>query len=264
MKLMRWAAAVFLLAGLSSFAYAQVPDGGVGVKHSLNSLPITTLSGGLTFTPCSPTPSEPDLATDCSTYGAQAVFAGVNETGVGWSNLSITYSGWNQSMDPSVNCDGSTFFQHCTIVDATDCATSTVCSFTANFTQGNGSGVGCYNFSLSSNDPTNAACLTNSGNTAASNIVHTTSDPYYNPLATYTAGIGCTYGPTLPAYPPGAICGPSDFALTIGGTGINFNAPLSNDVTYAAATPEPQTLLLVGAAMLGMMFIATRKKRLLA
>ena len=261
MKVMRWAIAVFLLAGLSSFAHAQVPDGGVGVKHSLNSVPITSLSGNLQFLDCSSSGLPSDVQADCTAFGAQAVFAGSNQTGLGLSNLSVSLSDYNPVTDPSIGCFGDDFFASCSH-SVSDCVTSTDCTLTVNFLQGNGSGIGCGD---TPNSAENTTCFNNGVNGLVNNLINGTSNTYFNPFATLTPGTGCTYlpGSPYPAYPPGSVCGSSDFALYLGGPGIDFNHLPNLDASFSADTPEPATLLLVGAAMLGMALLAS-KKRILA
>src|ERR1700675_925747 len=95
MKSLRWIFALFCLAACSAVSFAQSgpPDGQIGVKQSIKSNPITSLSGTLVFSPC--TSSDPDVVAECAEFGggAQYVFGGINETGVAWNSLNITLSG---------------------------------------------------------------------------------------------------------------------------------------------------------------------------
>lgn len=260
MKLMRWAAVFFLIGSVSAIAQAQVPDGGIGVHGSLNSVEITSLSSPLLFLNCSSSGLPADVAADCKNYGAQAVFSGINATGQGWGNLSVSLLGYDPATDPVVGCNGDGFFENCTNTVSHCNSGDTSCTLTVSFSQGDGSGIGCYGSNLTSSQ--NATCVANGIAEGLTNIAEGTSSPYFNPFATYTPGVGCTYTPTpgTPAYPPGAVCGSNDFAITIGGPGIDFNVLPDLSASLDANSPEPQTLLLVGSAVLGMMFLAMKKR----
>jgi len=282
MKFMRWAA-VLILVVFGALTHAQVPDGGWGIKGELNSIPVYTTSGGINMYNCSAIPpgAPPSVSAACTSTGAQAVFPGINYSEQGWGTLTAILTGYDQATDSSVGCTGDGFFATCTPV-VTDCnappPNNTSCTLTLNLTQGNEAGIGCYQSMSTTENPiipsNNAGCVTTGVKEGMYNLSNGTSYPYYNPVATYTSGVGCTenvgFGP-FPAIPPGAVCGTDMFLITIGGTSngesINFKTLPNLDFNFVASpdfvTPEPPTLFLFGAALLGIVFFAS-KKRILA
>jgi hypothetical protein len=248
---MRWLLLTLMIVALSAVAQAQVPDGGISLKGSLNSQAITSLSGPLTFTPCPGVPPDTETITDCAAFGAstQAIFAGQNETSKAWNVLDLVFLGYDPATDPVLNCFGNGVFANCTIVPGADCTpTSTSCSLDVDFSQGSGTGVGC---TVGIN-----GCALGSAAAILNNL-----NPH-NPIMPYDWFCPPLYSGT-PIPPPvaGAVCGSPHFTVGIGGSDmLNFNTPLSLTASYVAdPTPEPQTLLLVGIAILGMAFLASKK-----
>jgi hypothetical protein len=248
---MRWLLIVLMCAFLGAMAQAQVPDGGISIKGSLNSQAITSLSGPLTFSPCAGA-IDPETVTDCAAFGTstQAIFAGQNETSKAWNALDLVFMGYDPATDPILNCFGNGVFGNCSIAPGPDCtATSTSCSLDVDFTQGAGTGVGC--------TPFVNGCIMGSAAAIANNL-----NPA-NPILPYDWFCAPLSPFTLPTPAPGAVCGSPHFTVGIGGSEtLNFNTPLNLVATYAADTPEPQTLLLVGIAILGMVFLSSKKKAL--
>jgi hypothetical protein len=242
MKIIYRAAIVLLLASYAACTFAQT-DGNVGIKSGGHSSGITSLSSGLTFTPCAGAAAGSDTALDCSLFGgAQEIFAGINDTGYAWNSLTISLTGYNPTTDPIVNCSGGSDFGGCSIA-----VTGTTLTIT--FTQDGGTGVSC-NILVNN-------CVGNSVNAAL-------NDLNGNPLLPYDS-----FPPFCSA--PGAVCGSDEFVVGIGygstnGVSNAFNTPLSIDAALGAngaapppIVPEPQTFVMVGAGVLGMLALALKK-----
>jgi hypothetical protein len=247
-SLRRIAVLIIILAfhGALSFADVVPPDGNIGTKSGGRSTPITSLTQALTFSPCAGATG--DVAFDCALFGgAQQIFAGVNETGIPLDSIRIGFSGYSQTLDPTVNCDGGTIFQNC----FTSVSGSTL---TVNFLQGNGTGIGCYDTSNQIDPSLNVTCFLNSEAAISSNRIHGTDLPY-SILPIQSAG------PCEPpeGFPPGAVCGSDEFVIGIGYGGNTFNQPLSLDASFTANAPEPPTLVLFGSAMLAMLLFGIKK-----
>jgi PEP-CTERM motif len=225
---MRWVLLTLVFACLGAMTQAQVPDGGIGIKHSLNSQLITSLSGPLTFIDCPGTTTE--IMNDCALFGTktQAVFAGQNGTSTAWNTLDLVLLGYDPVTDHTLGCFGNTLFKTCTITPGSDCTlTSTSCSLNVDFLQGTGTGIGC--------TPGFNGCPSGDGD----------GDEGEGDESSCGADAACAH-----------------FTVGIGGTdALNFNTRLSlTGGSFAAdPTPEPQTLLLVGIAILGMAFFASKK-----
>jgi hypothetical protein len=256
MKNLRWIAVLGILAFCSAYALADgvPPDGAVGTARGGKSTPITSLNTTFTFVPCAGATG--DVAFDCSLFGPntpQEIFAGINETGYAWNSLSISLTGLTPT-DISVGCDGGTQFSinNCpiTIPDSG--------SVVVSFLQGTGTGIGCFNSDLAHPllDAANQACLANSAAIALGNSQNGTSNPYYNPPLTG----GCN-PPSF--FPPGVVCGDAEFVIGVGINGLPFNPDfLPAGGTLIANSPEPQTILLVGGAMISMLMLGLKKARL--
>jgi hypothetical protein len=206
---MRWVLLTLVFASFGAMTQAQVPDGGIGIRQSLNSQRITSLSGSFTFVPCPGAPGS-ETRTDCNLFGTstQAIFAGQNETSTAWHTLDLVFLGYDPAADPTLNCFGNSLFSNCTITPGSDCAAHpTNCSLNVDFSQGTGTGIRLCR-------EADEECMRN------------------------------------------------HFAVGIGGSEtLNFNHPLDLTASFRAnAVPEPQTLLLVGIAILGMVFLASKKK----
>jgi hypothetical protein len=209
---MRWVLLTLVFAALGAMTKAQVPDGGIGIRLSLNSQAIHSLSGTFTFVPCPGAPGS-ETRTDCNLFGTstQAIFAGQNETSKVWHTLDLVFLGYDPAADPTLNCFGNTLFSNCTISPGSDCAAHPMnCSLNVDFSQGTGTGI------LRPCPEDDEECNSNRNH----------------------------------------------FAVGIGGSDtLNFNHPLDLTASFRAnAVPEPQTLLLVGIAILGMVFLASKKK----
>ena len=243
-KLYRAAIIALLLGCCGVYASSQTPpDGNVGIKNGGHSESITTLATPLTFSSCAGAAAGSDTALDCALFGgAQEIFAGIDDTGYAWNTLTIDLTGYNPTTDPVVTCDGGSDFQNCSIA-----VIGTTLAIT--FTQGDGTGVSC--------DIYTNNCVTNSVNAAL-------NDLNGNPLLPYDS-----FPPFCNL--PGAVCGSDEFVIGIGygstnGVSNAFNTPLSANGSLGAdgvpappITPEPQTLVLVGGAMIGMLVLAIKK-----
>jgi hypothetical protein len=94
MKSLRWIIALLCLTayGAASFAQSGPPDGQIGVKQSIKSTPITSLTQPITFSACT-TSASADVIAECDAFSTtpsmwpQEVFGGINETGVAWNSL---------------------------------------------------------------------------------------------------------------------------------------------------------------------------------
>lgn len=244
MKTFYRATIVLLFASYTACAFAQTPpDGNVGIKNGGHSESITSLATPLTFSSCAGAAAGSDTALDCALFGgAQEIFAGINDTGYAWNTLTISLTGYNPTTDPVVNCSGGSDFQDCSIAVSGSTLTIT-------FTQGDGTGVSC--------DIYTNNCVGNSVSAAL-------NDLNGNPLLPYDS-----FPPFCNL--PGAVCGSDEFVVGIGygstnGVSNAFNTPLSPNGSLGAdgvppppITPEPQTLVMVGGAMIGMMLLAMKK-----
>jgi hypothetical protein len=263
MSRLRWIVATFGFAtfAAASFAQSTPPDGQIGVKQSIHSTPITSLTQAITFSPCSG--SVGDILAECNEFSTnpalqpQEVFGGINETGTAWNTFSITLNGLN-SIDSSVGCAVTTFFSQANCVThPVTIPTGTDESVTLTFTQGSGTGIGCIN-TINPTDPKNNTCMVNSFLNVVNNLTHGTSLPYDLFFRPVQLNGPCTV-PT--GFPPGAVCGSDDFVIGIGLAGMHFVDPPTSG-SLSANTPEPQTLFLVGGAMLAMLLLGLRKTRL--
>ena len=248
MKTLRWLAiiAASLLCSAASFADGLPPDGNVGIKSGSNSTPITSTVQNFTFTSCtgSGAPAE------CGLFGSgvQAIFAGINESGVAFSSLAVILNfPTTITTDLSITCDAAGIFQF------NNCASLTTVgkdSLTVQFLQGNGSGIGCYDTTGAAYDTT---CLTNSIAAQQYNILHPGAAlPYDNPVD----------GSCPPGQVAGEVCGSNDFVIGIGyGQGNQWNDIPTGGTLLA--NPEPPTFLLVGGAVLSMLAFGLKKARLI-
>ena len=253
MKSLRWIIALLCLTACSAVSFAQSgpADGQIGVKQSIKSTPITSLSGTLVFSPCAGAMG--DVAAECAEFGggAQYVFGGINETGVAWNSLNITLSGLTGP--DSVGCAISDVFSvnNCPVA----IPSGTNQSATVNFLQGTGTGIGCIN-TVTPSDPKNATCIANSTVAAFSNTFLGTSLPYDSYIFPQQST-----GPCTQTFPVGAVCGTDDFVIGVG-FGTQTFPTFNPDVSYSANTPEPATFVMVAGAMLAMLLLGLRKTRL--
>jgi hypothetical protein len=262
MNKLRWATILTVLAFCSALSFADgiPPDGNIGAKNGGKSTAITSLTGPMDFSSCTPTDSVPvvpaDVAADCKLFlptptsplslEPQQIFAGINETGEPWNSLAVNLMNYNPIADPTVTCDGGAIFQHCSTSTSNCNPADTVCTLTVNFLQGTGTGVKCMlgvNF-----------CGINSGINFVTNLITGSSLPYNSTVCDTAV--------------PGAVCGPDEFVIGIGygddaeGHSNAFIQPLSLDATASADAPEPQTILLVGGAMISMLMLGLKKARI--
>lgn len=242
MKTLRWAPILLLLSCLSVGSFAQTPpDGNIGTKGGGKSTAVTSLAAPLPFSSCAGAASGSDLAFDCALFGgAQAVFAGINETGYAWNSLAISLAGYNPSTDPSVNCSGGTIFLKCSVNPVGS-------TLTVDFSQDGGTGVSC---DLLVNN-----CVGNSAAAAINDL-----NPK-NPVLPYD-WFNCT--------PTGSVCGADEFVVAVGYGGNIFVTPLSLSASLGAdgalppaITPEPNTFFLMGGALLAMLILGIKKGRLI-
>jgi hypothetical protein len=260
MRNVRWIVGLVILAACAAVSFGQTtpPDGQIGVKQSLKSTPITSLTQPIVFSACTTTATA-DVIAECDAFSTtpadwpQEVFGGINETGKAWNTLSITLTGLDGTKDFSVGCAVSTFFSISNCPVAIPDATNQ--SVTLTFLQGTGTGIGCINTATPS-DPENAACIANSTATAIGNAINGTSLPYDSYIFPMQ-----TNGPCKQTFPAGAVCGTDDFVIGIGLNGSPFvDPPAGGDLQ--ANSPEPQTFVMVGGAMLAMLLLGLRKTKL--
>jgi len=255
-------AACFLLlcAGLAHADNITPPDGDLGVLGGSNSTQITSLSFGITFLPC----SDPSVSADCALIASenggvapQELFGGVNDTGVAWNTLAValTVPTWNTGTE-SLSCSGGTFFSinNCSslgLVTSNNPQTVLV-----DFTQGTGTGIGCYDDEYTNSIAINAdiGCFFNS-------IENYPNAPYDNPLVS-----SCTAP---------EVCGASNFVIALGyGPDSQFptGGPNGNslpDVNAAAGAdgapvPEPPTLPCLLAGLVGILSLSLVRKKITA
>jgi len=268
MNKLRWVTifAVLALCCTLSYADSTLPDGNIGGKSGGKSTTITSLNSTFNFQACPPGPQPytgsnlTDLQIDCNLFGgAQAVFGGINGTSLPWNSLAVNFEGYNPNADPNVNCFGGTLFQNCVLSqsDCTGAGALESCTLTAQFTQGNANGIQCVPFNGS-------GCAINSTLNYLYDLAHPgASRPYLWPAG------GSSASPTCAGPVPGAVCGSSEFVIGVGfGTDGNgnlvngFNDLLDLDASASANAPEPQTILLVGGAMISMLMLGLKKARL--
>jgi len=259
MKHLRWVSIIAVMLLWVAAASAQTPpDGSANLKGGGKSTAITGQGQSFSFSTCAGA-MDPDVIADCAAAGnsPQAVFGGINETGDAWSSLSVVLNLVQNPSDPDlfVSCTGGSIFT----VFAGGCneaLSPTQTTVTLIFEQGTGTGIGCYNGSDPTQAATNAACQTNGFNTLQNNILGHTTNPYTNPSDVGDA--------SCPGLALGEVCGPNEFLISLGGTNsegtsTNWNSvPLSGTIYY---NPEPPTFLLVGGAMLAMLFLGFKKTR---
>jgi len=274
-----------------SYAQALPPDGGVGGHAPARSQLVTSDSFSLTGSSCMPVSTSPD----CSAFpsGVQEVFSFYNQSGNPFNSVSITLNFDAADGGDSVGCQLMNIEPTWT---QSNCLTGVPIpigggSVTLTFQQGiGGEGVGCYDANTTGTDlpfgNANQACLNNSVTAINNDIASggTAQDPYvyyYPPLGinqvpppVQTSG-ACTVPPNS-GFPintvlPWLVCGQNSWILGIGltapagtppdtfGYGTFKDVPITADVT-ANYTPEPPTLLLVGAAMLGISMLIMKKK----
>jgi hypothetical protein len=240
----RCAVVLTMLACSAVMGYAQdPPDGSVGLKDGHKSTPIVSTTQDFTFTSC----AGQGAPSECALFGAgvQEIFAGINESAVAFSSLSIVLdfpTPINATLDPSINCFGGSFFSinNCPLT-----LTNGQTSATVSFLQGSGSGIGCYDSTGATYDTT---CLLNSIATQQSNAKNGTSNPYDNPVD----------GNCPPSQLPGEVCGSNDFVVGIGfGAGDQFSDIPTGGTLIA--NPEPSTIILFTGALLTMLIFGLKK-----
>ncbi len=246
MRNLRWLAtlAVLLLCSAASLADSTPPDGKVGMVGGSDPTAITMPSQSFTFTSCSDDP------TDCALFPAsdgtiQAVFAAINETGYAWNHaeLILNFASATTSADDFLSCDGAGLFS----ITGGGCNAYIplgTTSLTLMFVQGTGSGISCTDGNYSATNPNllnDLSCLNNSNAAQAlGNIPY----EYY------------TDGPCPENVNPGAVCGPSSFAI-----GVSSWTDVPTGGTLI--TPEPSTFQLLGiGAMLAMLALGLKKARI--
>jgi len=281
MMIKRCLTVLTLMACCAALSYAQSlpPDGGVGGHAPARSQLETSNSFTLTGSSCMPVSTSPD----CGAFpaGVQEVFSFYNQSGTPFNSLSITLNFTAADGGDSVGCQVSNIeptwsSSNCTSGVPIPAGGGNV---TLTFQEGtSGIGVSCFNTGSNPTDPVtsgNSSCITNSIQNAAADLGGAKL-PFINftaPSNVQTSG-PCTFPPPpLPGLPlsPLLVCGADSWILGIGltapagtpegtfGYGTFSDPPITADVT-ANFTPEPPTLLLVGAAMLGMSMLLMKKK----
>jgi hypothetical protein len=241
---------IFMAASSLALADSTPPDGKVSVAGGGISYPLTSFTTSIPTSAITTCPSTGTLPTDCTLFGTQTpqyVLGLINETGYASSILDITlnFSSFSEG-EQVVNCDGGSVFQY------NNCGTGLPLSsggtVAIDFSQGDGTGIGCYDTSTEANTAANAACEANNAAAAASGSAYQTVIPFpgNSPLSP------C---PTTPA--PGvigagatAVCGPAEFVIGFGTDGDLFPADATITGVTVTIVPEPSSLLLLLAGLI--------------
>lgn len=263
MKTLRTFALIFCVAASAAASYADglPPDGPVGVQKGSKSQQITSTQYSFSFQSCAGATG--DVAADCAAAGpgTQEIFAGINDSGVAWNQLTVTLN-LNQNPsnpDLSIGCDVSTVFA----AVGGACGTvlsSTQTSVTVIFSQGaTGTGIGCYNSdtTIAPNQAYyNQLCSNNATSVLQNNILKGRVDPYTG-VNDYLNG-----ATTCPGQSLGEVCGSNDFIIAIGDATTQWNSLPTGGTLIA--NPEPTTFLLGGGAALGMILLGLLRRRAFA
>lgn len=262
MKTMRLALTLMFLLAASSLALADSnpPDGGVGVKGGGLSTGITSNSTPITFSNCAGA-TDSSVVYDCGLFGTgtQAVFAGINETGLPWTYATLQFTVSSPLLESdTVNCFGSPIF------NANNCGFTLQAGFSGTvaitFTQKGGIGIGCFDPNPNDGNPWNNLCSQN--NNAA----------YENGSGIIDSGVLQAGATKCPPPAPGFtnVCGPNEFVIGLGitnsdGTGGTFPSDLLQDMsTMTLTVPEPSSLLLLALGLLASLSVGLLRTKVTA
>jgi hypothetical protein len=283
MKAIRWAIAVVSVACCAALSHAQdlPPDGGIGGHAPAKSTLVTSDSFALTGSSCMPVAT----STDCGAFpaGVQEVFSFYNQSTTPFNSISITMDFGAADGGDSVGCVMGNILP---TWSTSNCLAGVPIPMgggdvTLTFLEGTGgTGISCYNTGSNALDPVtsgNLGCLANSLANSVADLGGA-SLPFINYLSptTVQASGPCTIppngGPLVLS--PLLVCGYDSWILGIGITapagtpegtfGYGTFAEVPTIAEVMANTPEPPTLLLVGAAMLCMSLLLMKKKTISA
>jgi len=291
MKIMRWLTALTILACCGVLSYAQA-DGGFGTHGPGGSQPLNSLSQSLNVISCSTVPTP----TDCTAYDmatgltAQGIVAFYDQTGFAINNATITLDFPSADGGQTVGCNSMTLgamfgYASCEAGSGVPIPMGGGdVPITINETM-SGTGISCYNSGTNMDDPVSASAnnlckLTSSIfgpiDQATGNALGLPFINVANPTNVQASG-PCTVPTGFTSVVLGSlVCGPNSIVIGLGITGTCDGVPCSGSGygTFPAlptaagvevfVTPEPQTLLLVGAALLGMSMLFMKKKAIIA
>jgi hypothetical protein len=261
MRSAKWVFATIVILSCAALAHADSlpPDGIIGVKGGSGSEQIDSLSFAFTFVPCAG--ASGDVLADCNDVGTganapQEIFAGINDTGMPWDSLTIdlTLPTWNSTAD-TLGCGVGGFFSSCAIVGAQPITSLSPQTVTVDFTQGTGTGIGCYD-----TEDLNAEGIDGTLECGVNSLVNYN---FGSPTGLYDNPFVSSCDST------DEVCGGSDFVIGIGYGGDTFPAAMLPSVGGAgvdgAPVPasEPSSLLLLFAglaALLSLRFLRLTRR----
>jgi len=239
LRVLALVALVVVFAG-SALADGIPLDPRAGVAGGGTSTPIFTTSFTFILQLC----GQPGSPAECGPSGPfnnpQAVFAGLNLSGVPWENITITLNLPNPlATAQAFSCSGGTLFLLSNCPAILPAGTTSV---TFTLTKGGGTGIGCFNTGDLAAD---TQCLINSINA----LNPPSNDPFYQ---ANSATAVCAENPLQ-------VCGPAHFVI-----GVGFDNDVWPEQSIptggTASVPEPGTMALVLAGV-GPLVLAMRRKR---
>jgi hypothetical protein len=267
MRSAKWVFATVVILSCAALAHADSlpPDGIIGVKGGSGSEQIDSLSFAFTFVPCAGATG--DVLADCNDVGTganapQEIFAGVNDTGMPWDTLTIDLSlpTWNAALD-TLGCGDSNFFSSCTVVGGQPITSSSPQTVTVDFSQGTGTGIGCYD-----TEDFNAEGINGTLECAANSLINDNLG-FGPPTGLYDNPFVSSCDST------DEVCGGSDFVIGIGygddpflpGTLPSDGAAGVNGAPVPSPEPSSLPLLFAGlAAILSLRFLGFTRRVVIA